>query len=145
MFCQENTLSTAKHPADHTSPRQLDLCYYLFLRSPSKKKKRSLCYVKCDRPDISVPTHTHTIHLVSTHLPSHAQLSTHLSIFLSVAPLICCPVIISQPSKARQSLLSQSAILHFAVADTIFRTPCIKLRSCVFSPPVEATTRRPTL
>lgn len=91
------------------------------------------------RPPRYICAYTHTHHPSSVHTPTQPcpviYPSTHLSIFLSVAPLICCPVIISQPSKARQSLLSQSAILHFAIADTIFRTPLHKIKIlCIFTP-----------
>lgn len=79
MFCQENSLSTAKHPADHTSPCLLELCSYLFLRSCSEKPP--LCKVRL--PSYLCP---HTIHLASAHLPSHAHLSVYLSIHPSMHP-----------------------------------------------------------
>ena len=140
MFCQENSLSTAKHPADHTSLCPLELYFYLFLRSCSEKPL--LCKVQPPR-SILCPL---TIHLVSTHLPSHAHLSTHLSIhpfYSLLARLICCPVIISQPSKARQSFIS---INHSPLRYHRYhlRTSSVKFYTVSFHPPAYSTTRRPT-
>lgn len=139
MFCQENSLSTTKHPADHTSPCLLELYFYLFLRSCSEKPL--LCKV---RPPRSIPC-PHTIHLVSTHLPSHAHLSTHLSIhpfYSLLALLICCPVIISPQRQSRVFYLNQpvSTLLTLIPSPDLLR----KIRSRIFSPPAYATTRRPT-
>lgn len=65
--------------------------------------------------------HRNIIHLVSAHLPSRTHLSTHLSThsFHPLASVICCPVIISQPSKASLSLLSQSSFLLLAITHSI--------------------------
>ncbi len=129
MFCQENSLSTAKHPDDHTSPCPLELCFYLFLRSCSEKPV--LCKVQ---PPRYVHAHTSSMQCPHTQPVLFIYPSAHPSILLSLAPLICCPVIISQASKARQRLLSQSTILHFTITNTILRPPALNESLYIFTP-----------
>lgn len=125
-FGYENSISTVKHLADHTSPSLLELSFYLFLRSGSGK----LLYLKWVTTELYLCPHT--IHLMSAQLPRQASLCTpirfHPSILFSVAFSDLLPIIISHPSKARQSLLSQSTLLFFTIT-------CVKIRSHIFSPP----------
>lgn len=131
MFCQENRLSTAKHPADHTSPCPLELLFYLFPGSCGEKpllcKVQPLRYIRAHTPSIWVP---HTYPAMPIYLPIYPSIHFTLSRSSDLLPSHNQPAL---KGKAQSFISINHSPLHYQ--QNHLRTSCIKLDPLYFHPP----------